>query len=212
MGDFENKIKEIKKKKSAILGDAKALKGELIARMPAATFLRRVNEINDKYGFQLINTGRSGFYKEAYLAARFAPWRRASHVWLDEFDPPDFWIEVDGVPYSFEATEILRPGRLRDLQLQHIMETGEPQADPAENWLSVEQNVALLINAINIKSADRYKDIHGILLYLDTGWIDHPGPILDAIEAVVNVLRTKVPDTHYREIWLACSNICERIR
>ena len=212
MSDFEKNIHEIKRQKSAILTDAKSLKAELIVRATADDFLRRVNEINEQYGFQLINTGRSGFYKEAYLAARFAPWRGASHVWLHEHDPPDFWLEIDGLAFSYEATEILRPGRLRDQELQHIMEACQSQLDPAQNWLNIEENVALLIKATLAKSADRFKHIDGLLLYLNTGWIDHNGPVLDAIESVINLFRMKAPNTHYREIWLACSNVCERIR
>lgn len=203
---------EIKRQKSAILKDAKALKAELTTRMATNDFLRRVNEISDEYGFQLINTGRSGFYKEAYLAARFAPWRGASHVWLHDNDPPDFWVEVDGEALSFEATEVLRPDRRRDQELQHIMETEEIQHDPVENWLSVAENIRLLNDAVQAKSADRYLHVHGLLLYLNTGWIDHNGTILDRIEAVVNRFRDEALVSHYKEIWIACSNVCERIR
>ena len=209
---LDDKLQEIKSQKSAILRDAKSLKAELTRRMTTANFLSRVNEISDAYGFQLVNTARSGFYKEAYLAARFAPWRGASHVWLNDSDPPDFWVEVDKVALSFEATEVLRPDRRRDHELQLIMETEEVQHDPVGNWLSVDENIKLLNDAVQTKSADRYLHVHGLILYLNTGWIDHTGPILDGIEAVVNTFREKVLDTHYQEIWLACSNACERIR
>jgi len=204
-------LPDIKNQKLAILRDAKSLKAELTTRTTTDMFLHRVNQIKDAYGFQLINTGRSGFYKEAHLAARFAPWRGASHVWLHDNDPPDFWLEVENKALSFEATEILRPGRRRDQELQYIMENKLLQPDPAENWLSVDENVALLNGAVRAKSADRYRHVFGLVLYLNTGWIRYDGPILNGIEAVVNAFREKVPDTHYREVWLACSNACERI-
>lgn len=203
---------ETKSKKQAILRDSQTLKSELTSRMAADDFLRRVNEINDTYGFQLINTPQSGFYKEAYLAARFASRRGASHVWLHDNDPPDFWIEVDGEILSFEATEILRSGRRRDQELQNIMETEQVQPDPAENWLSVDENIALLKKAVQAKSADRFKHVYGLILYLNTGWINHNGPILDGIDVVINRFREETLDSHYREIWVAFSNICERIR
>ncbi len=197
--------------KAAIRRDAKTLKAQFSKRCEISEYLNMANEAAQVYGFQLVNTPSTGFFKEVYLASRFAPRRGASHVWLEKTDPPDFWIEVEGEQISFEVAEIIRPGRKRDLELQQIYESGEAMADPAENRLTIAENCDLVTGAIAVKSGAKHQHVHGLLLYLNTGWIDHPGGHLGAFEDVVAACKTKLFQTHYLEIWLTQSNACERI-
>ncbi|MFP1130604.1 hypothetical protein [Asticcacaulis sp. W401b] len=195
--------------KMLIRSAAPEMRRVLSIKQSANDFSALVDKVSSKYGFQLISTPQAGFYKEAFLASRFAPLRNATHVWLGD-DPPDFWLTIDSQDYSFEATEVLRPNRKRDLELREVHETGS-QMDPAENWLTVSENVHLVAEAIERKNKSKYSGVFGLLVYLNTGFIKHESGREIAASEIMEALRKMRFSTPFQEIWLALHTYCERI-
>ncbi|UDF03720.1 hypothetical protein [Asticcacaulis sp. AND118] len=196
--------------KELIRSAASQLRRTLSVKQSADDFSAIVDEANSRLGYQLIGTPQTGFYKEAFLASRFAPLRQATHVWLGD-DPPDFWLTVEGQDYSFEATEVLRPNRKRDIELREVHELG-PQMDPAENWLTISENIDLVIKAIARKNKPKYSTVFGLLIYLNTGSIDHESGCDEATTEIVKTLRQSNFPTPFQQVWLALNTYCERIR
>lgn len=196
--------------KRAIRADAPALKAAFTRRQTAADFTNLVDQTDHAYGAGLITTPQSGFYKEAWLASRFGNYRGATHIWLGE-DPPDFYIEVGSATYAYEATEVLRPGRTRDIEMHEVYELG-PIADPEENWLTIEENLALIADRVAQKDAKQYLGIDGLLIYLNTGWISSPLDLTAAIETLLmQAAGLSLKTRSFNEIWVACSTLVHRI-
>jgi hypothetical protein len=196
--------------KAAIRAAAPELKAKF--RSPAAPqeFVEALDEINEEHGYELITTPDSKFYKEAWLAGRFANQRGATLVWLGE-DPPDFWLKVRGAEHSYEITEILRPGRRRDLEVREVYENG-PQHDPEENWLTVEQIAELVTKAVISKSDDRYKGVAGLLVYANTGFVKQASTIQDSfVDLIITLRKQDWSSTPFGEIWVSMSTHCDWI-
>lgn len=212
MNEDEANIQKIKEQKVAIRENAPRLKYELSVPMTTELFSEKIKEIRDTYGFQLVNTPQSGYYIEAHIAAEFARWRNASHVWLSDHDPPDFCVKHNCKEISYEITEIVNHKIRRDKDLQALYENGTPLHRPAKNWLSVDEAVKKLNDALDKKSTHRYRNVDGLIIYLNTGFLTHNGPLRDGKKKALDQFKSEDFKTHYREIWLTYEDVFERIR
>ena len=84
--------------------------------------------------------------------------------------------------------------------------------DPEDEWLSIEENLSLLSAAISQKDGKNYRGIHGLLVYLDTGWIRSNLGVSEAVdELLARAAELSLKVHSFAEVWVACSTRCHRI-
>ncbi|WP_374391560.1 hypothetical protein [Sphingopyxis sp.] len=89
---------------------------------------------------------------------------------------PDFEIALDEITYRYEATEVDRPGRLRGLEFDQIVQLAAADKstvmpDPEENWLTPERATSALDEACRKKVSKGYSADCGLVIYLN--WSDY---------------------------------------
>lgn len=138
------------------------------------SFGRQVTDCHAALGkFSAMIHHGTGFWRDAWIAARFASFVNADEVRLLHPEPfPDFAVKVDGVELWFEATEAMRPERRRGDEFREDLATldrGEVpiRQDPDENWLTAELAFAILKARSDQKSIKTYAPQCGLVIYLN---------------------------------------------
>lgn len=113
----------------------------------------------------LRNAGRD--FREAYVAARFAGHRQASHVRLlpprQTIPTPDFAIKVGGAELLFETTESDRPGRKRGAE---EFDAGDIlRAIPDHHWVCPAEYLDLVRQRVQSKAGKAYDKCNGLLVW-----------------------------------------------
>lgn len=106
-------------------------------------------------------------FREAYVACRFAAFRRASAVRLlperDTIETPDFALKIGSNEQCFEITEADRPGRRRGDE-DHSSLT-RPVLVPDDEWTDPLEYQELVSHRVRKKAAKNYDECQGLLVW-----------------------------------------------
>ena len=136
----------------------------------------QVQLFSDIVGDHAVDSPRTDFWRDSYLAAKFGILRKASGVQMlkPERDAngkiaPDFQIEVDGTWSRYELVEALPLGRRRSDEFREDREAGGGKAR-ADHVPSKEELTAILSRAAGLKAAKsaNYANCCGLVIMLST--------------------------------------------
>ena len=125
----------------------------------------------------MINHGL-GFWRDAYIAEKFAAHMNAEQVRLLHPRPsPDFAIKVGEQVFEFEATEAMDPNRRRGDEYREALAKIEKglstvQHDPESDWLTPDRAKDILSQASKKKAEKMYPDGCGLVIYLNWSCYD----------------------------------------
>ena len=137
------------------------------------------------------------FFREAFVAGRFASAVGAEHVRLVHPDPrPDFELRTRGQVEAFELVEADTPGRRRGEA--YAEPAAGPVSAPEAGWLTAEGAAAMLATAAAKKADGRYD--RGVRLLIHLNPTDH-----DAQQAEIETAMkpaTAAAANVFAEVWV----------
>ncbi len=160
----------------------------------------KAEEVRELLGSEALVQPRAGFFREAFVAGRFADVRHADHVRLVHPDPrPDFELRFGSRVEAFELVEADTAGRRRDLEIRLERDAGvEVVPFPVEEWLTPGEAQSLLQAAAVKKSDGRYDPACRLLIYLNPVEFDvHRAAILAAMKPA-----TASAKDRFAEVWV----------
>lgn len=143
-------------------------------------------------------------YREAYVASRFAAFRKALSVRLlpesNEIVTPDFEMKVGEIVQRFEITEADRPGRRRGDEDRSTIERVEPVPD--DEWTDPDEYQALVEYRARTKADKSYNRCEGLIIW-SNAW-----PIANEQALTLDWWRTacKPAENAFAEVWVGANS------
>lgn len=166
----------------------------------AQSMIDKAQELNDRFGSEVLAQPRIGFFKEAFCAGQFAKLRSADQVRLIYPDErPDFELRWGIATEAFELVEADTVGRRRGDEYRSREDSDTTSRPfPEEDWLAPTEAAAILQTAAALKSDGRYDPACRLLIYLNPSEF---GIHQAAIEALMKPA-TKLARDCFAEVWI----------
>lgn len=139
-------------------------------------------------------------FREAYVASRFAAFRKALSVRLlpesNDTVTPDFEMKVGGLVQQLEITEADRPGRRRGDEGHSTIEGLVPIPD--DEWTDPDEYQALVARQASTKADKSYDRCEGLIIW-SNAW-----PIANEQVLTLEWWRTacKPAESAFTEVWV----------
>jgi hypothetical protein len=144
-------------------------------------------------------------YREAFVAARFAKFRRGDLVRLlrpDTCPTPDFAIRLDGSELWFETTEADRQGRKRDLEYAEENYSQSIERIPDEEWVEPNAYLRVIQERCTKKAAKGYERCDGLIIWSNA----FPIANLDAMDLAWWQRALRPASIAFSEVWYHARN------
>lgn len=180
-------------------------KADFHLKQAPVALAERVQQFGEIVGDHAVDSPRTDFWRDAYLASTFGMLRKASRIQMLEplKDPfgkiaPDFQIKIDGAWTRYELVEALPIGRLRSNEFREDREAGGGGArlDHVPNKAELIDILARAA-AVKVPKAGAYAQCQGLVITLSTWALLTDDEKEDAFTA-----GTKEAGKVFEEVWV----------
>lgn len=140
-----------------------------------STLAERVEAFASVAGDHVVDSSRTQFWRDAWIASVFALHRKAHLVQMLEpiktksgTVPPDFQIKIDDVWLRYESVEAMPKGRMRSAEFREDRQLGAKERD--DHISDCDELSDILLEAISkkAKKSATYDECKGLVVLLNT--------------------------------------------